>query len=104
FALDTTADEIATLVREFLKWGHHAPSRFNALTFQPFNHLQLVVGQAHRVQERVPTRVVAEIFEKRIAEQIAQTGVGLPARAIQPLESPILFTAIPVNFANLKRG
>jgi hypothetical protein len=28
--------------------------------------LQLVVGQAHRVQERIPAWVAVEIFEKRI--------------------------------------
>ena len=67
-------------------------------------HLQLVVAQAHRAQERVPARVAMEIFEERIFDQIAQTGVALPAGALQPSESPILVTAIGVNLGNLKRG
>src|SRR6266446_7697322 len=66
--------------------------------------LQLVVGQAHRVEESVPAGVAVEIFEERIFAQIAQAGVALPARALQPFESPILVTAIGVSLGNLKRS
>jgi len=56
------------------------------------------------VEERVPARVAAEIFEKRIFEQIAQTGVALPARALQPFECVILVIPISLSLGNLKRG
>src|SRR2546421_7074868 len=66
--------------------------------------LQLIFGQAHRVQERVPALVVVEIREERIFAQTGQTRVALPARTLQPFESAILITAIRVSFRNLICG
>jgi hypothetical protein len=65
---------------------------------------RLVVGQTHRVQECVPPRVAVEIFEEGIFEQIAQTGVVLPARSFQPFESLVLVPPIRVSLGNLERG
>jgi hypothetical protein len=66
--------------------------------------LQLIVGQAHRVEECVPPRVVVEVREERIFTQTGQTRVALAARTLQPFESAVLVAAIRVNLGNLIRS
>ena len=66
--------------------------------------LHLVVGQAHRVEERVPSGVISKIREERISTQTGQTRVALPARTLQPFESVILVAAIGVSLGNLIRS
>ena len=62
---------------------------------------QLVVGQAHRAQERIPARVILKIRQERIFAQTGQARVALPARTLQPFESLILVPAIRVNLGDL---
>ena len=45
-----------------------------------------------------------EIFQEWIFEQIAQTGVVLPARSFQPFESLVLVPPIRVSLGNLERS
>src|SRR4029450_3565107 len=61
---------------------------------------QLIVGQAHRVQERDPTRVPVELRKERIASHEAQASVALPARSLQPFERSVLVPSIRVDFGD----
>ncbi len=62
---------------------------------------QLIVGQAHRVQECIPARVPMEVGKERIAPHAGQPAVALTARALEPLESSIFISAICVDFGDL---
>ena len=67
----------------------------------PERSFQLVVREAHRVQECIPARVLFQVREERIPPHAGQASVALPARALEPLEGPILLPAIRVDLGDL---
>jgi hypothetical protein len=77
-------------VKKFMRWDS-----------RPKRSFQLIVGQAHRVQERIPPRVLSEIHEERVPPHAGQAAVALPTRAFEPFESSIFIRAIRVGFGNL---
>lgn len=53
------------------------------------------------MEEGVPTRITVEIRQECIYTQTEQTGVVLPACALQPFEGVILVVPITVNLGDL---
>ena len=60
----------------------------------------MIVGQAHRAQEREPTRS-AWGFVRNGSSRAAQARFALPARSLQPLERPVLVSSIGVDLGDL---
>src|SRR5947209_10818861 len=62
---------------------------------------QLIVREAHGVQECIPAGIIVEIRQEWIASKIAETRILLLTRPLEPFESFVLVAAIRVDIADL---